>query len=315
MESCYLRAWRSGLLEKKITASFGALESCTLCPRNCGVNRLLGEYGVCCTGAKAEVASSGPHFGEESVLVGEHGSGTIFFCGCNLLCAFCQNFDISHPEPESCIVLDDRQLGALMVSLQQQGCHNINFVTPSHVIPQILAALPYAIEKGLTVPLVYNSGGYDTVDSLLLLDGIVDIYMPDFKFWKSGSAKRYAKAADYPEYARAGIIEMQRQVGNLQINTAGLAERGLLVRHLLMPGGLAETEEILRFLAEDISIECYVNIMDQYRPCGKLNAFPELQKDIESRDYKAALQLARGVGLSRLDQKDFGKLIKQLFRS
>jgi putative pyruvate formate lyase activating enzyme len=315
MESCYLGAWRSGLLEKKITESQKVLESCTLCPRNCGINRLEEEHGLCQTGARAEVASSGPHFGEESVLVGEHGSGTIFFCGCNLLCAFCQNYDISHPEPEVCTTLDERQLGTLMVSLQQQGCHNINFVTPSHVIPQILAALPHAIDKGLTVPLVYNSGGYDKVTSLQILDGIVDMYMPDFKFWESASAGRYAKAADYPEYARAAIIEMQRQVGDLQINSAGLAERGLLVRHLLMPGGLVETEHILRFLAEDISKECYVNIMDQYRPCGKVDGFPELQKDITPRDHKAALQLARAFGLSRLDQKDFGKLIKQLFRT
>ncbi len=315
MESCYLKAWRSGLLEKRIAGSLDILGSCTLCPRNCGVNRLADERGMCRIAARVEVASCGPHFGEESVLVGEHGSGTIFFCGCNLLCVFCQNFDISHSEPESCTVLDDEQLGSLMVSLQQQGCHNINFVTPTHVIPQILAALPYAIEKGLTVPLVYNSGGYDKVSSLLLLDGIIDIYMPDFKFWENSSAERYANAADYPEFARTSIIEMQRQVGNLQINSAGLAERGLLVRHLLMPGALAETEEILRFLAENIAKECYVNIMDQYRPCGNIFDCNLLQEGVEPGDHKAALKLARSFGLSRLDQKDFGKLVKQLFRT
>lgn len=315
MESCYLKAWRSGILAERIEESRQLLGSCNLCPRNCGVNRLAGKRGVCRIGEFAEVASYGPHFGEESVLVGEHGSGTIFFCGCNLRCVFCQNYDISHHTPGSCSVVDNKQLGDMLVELQQQGCHNINFVTPSHVIPQILAALPRAIEKGLKVPLVYNSSGYDEVDSLRLLEGIVDIYMPDFKFWKSASARRYTRAADYPEKARAAIQEMQRQVGDLQISAAGLAERGLLVRHLLMPQAQDETEAILHFLAEEVSTDCYLNIMDQYHPCGRITDFPELQETINPKDHRAALQKAREVGLKRLDNRDFRTLMKLLFRT
>lgn len=314
MESGYLEASRSGVLAERIERSRELLGDCTLCPRKCGVNRLAGERGFCRTGELAEVASYGAHFGEESVLVGEHGSGTIFFCGCNLLCVFCQNDDISHPPPDSCAEVEAGRLAGIMVELQRQGCHNINFVTPSHVIPQILAALPAAIQQGLRVPLVYNSGGYDEVGSLLLLEGIVDIYMPDFKFWKSESAVRYAKAPDYPGKACEAILEMQRQVGDLRMNAEGIAERGLLVRHLLMPDGQEETEAILSFLAEHISIDCYLNIMDQYRPCGRIAAFPELQQAIDPGFYRWALQKAQELGLRRLDQKDFTALLKHLFQ-
>jgi putative pyruvate formate lyase activating enzyme len=314
MKSSYLGAWQNGLLAERIRESRQQLKCCRLCPRQCKVNRLAGERGVCRTGELAEVASYGPHFGEESVLVGKHGSGTIFFCGCSLSCAFCQNYDISHPGPDSCNQMTARQLGSVMVCLQQQGCHNINLVTPSHVVPQILAALPYAIEQGLTVPLVYNSSGYEEVESLQLLEGIVDIYMPDFKFWKNHSAKRYAHAADYPEKARAALLEMQRQVGDLCMDDNGIAERGLLVRHLLMPHGGEESRAILRFLAEKISQNCYVNIMDQYRPCGSIASFPELQETIKIEDYQRALQQAEMLGLSRLDVKDFGLLMKRLFQ-
>jgi len=315
MESSYLQAWKAGLLATRIEESRALLTGCTLCPRRCGVDRLAGERGVCRIGTLAEVASYGPHFGEESVLVGEHGSGTIFFCGCSLTCAFCQNYEISHPEPDSCVEVDALRLGGIMMELQDQGCHNINLVTPSHVLPQILAALPPAIERGLTVPLVYNCSGYEEVRSLQLLEGIVDIYMPDFKFWKSDSAKRYAHAADYPEKARCALLEMQRQVGDLGIDAAGLAERGLLVRHLLMPHGQEESREILRFLAENISRNCFVNLMDQYRPCGAITAFPELQETIAPEDYQAALAVAAGFGLSRLDVKDFRRLMRNLFRT
>lgn len=315
MESVYQRAWKTGLLATRIEKSRQLLTDCKLCPRRCGVDRLGGERGVCRTGGMAEVASYGAHFGEESVLVGEHGSGTIFFCGCSLTCVFCQNYEISHPEIGSCQAVDSSRLGSIMVDLQRQGCHNINFVTPSHVIPQILEALPYAIEAGLTVPLVYNCGGYEEVESLQLLEGIVDIYMPDFKFWRSESAKKYANAADYPAKARAALLEMQRQVGDLAINAEGVAERGLLVRHLLMPHGLDESREILRFVAESISRNCFVNIMDQYRPCGKIMAFPELLETIVPEEYRAALDRAAELGLTRLDRKDFGMLIRNLFRT
>jgi len=304
MESSYLKASKSGLLDQRIGESRRLLEKCTLCPRRCNVDRLAGKLGLCRTGAHAAVASYGPHFGEETVLVGKHGSGTIFFCGCSLLCAFCQNHDISHPRQGTCIEVDDHQLAQLMVELQEQGCHNINLVTPSHVVPQILAALPLAIASGLTVPLLYNSSGYDLVSSLTLLDGIIDIYMPDFKFWSGRSAERYANAADYPEIARRALKEMQRQVGDLQLNGQGYAERGLLVRHLLMPGGAAETDAILQFLADEISVSCYVNIMDQYRPAGKSEEFAELLEAISAKEYQQAMQRAKTYGLTRLDRRN-----------
>lgn len=312
MESSYLAASRSGLLARRIAESRLLLEKCCLCPRRCKVNRLAGERGLCRTGAYAEIASYGPHFGEEAVLVGEHGSGTIFFCGCNLHCVFCQNYDTSHSGEGECQMVDDRQFAEVMLELQEQGCHNINLVTPSHVVPQMLAALPYAIAGGLTVPLVYNSSGYDSVASLRLLAGIVDIYMPDCKFFSADSAERYAKAADYPEVVQAAIKEMQRQAGDLQINRQGLAERGLLVRHLLMPGGSAETDAILRFLAEEISVDCYVNIMDQYRPCGRAAEYTELRNTISAKEYRQAMQRAKEYGLTRLDRRDFATLLQSL---
>jgi len=312
MDSAYLKAARSGLLEQRIYESRLLLKDCTLCPRGCRVDRLSGTLGYCRTGAIAEIASYGPHFGEESVLVGEHGSGTIFFCGCNLLCIFCQNYDISRPRGAGCQPVDDRQLARVMVKLQEQGCLNINLVTPSHVVPQILSALPIAVKSGLTLPLVYNSSGYDSVATLKLLDGIVDIYMPDFKFWSAASAERYAKAADYPERARLALREMQRQVDDLKINAKGHAERGVLVRHLLMPGGFPETEAILRFLAEEISVDCYVNIMDQYRPCGRATDFDELKGTVSAKDYRLALQRAKEFGLTRLDQADFSRLLRYM---
>jgi putative pyruvate formate lyase activating enzyme len=312
MESSYLAASRTGLLARRIDESRRLLEKCVLCPRRCKVDRLAKRVGLCRTAAYAEIASYGPHFGEEAVLVGKHGSGTIFFCGCSLLCVFCQNYDISQPEEPTCLAVDDHQLAQVMVELQERGCHNINLVTPSHVVPQILAGLPVAIERGLTVPLVYNSSGYDSITSLQLLDGIVDIFMPDFKFWCADSAKRYAMAADYPETARQALREMQRQVGDLQINAQGCAQRGLLVRHLLMPGGFAETDAILRFLAEEISINCYVNIMDQYRPAGKADDFVELEATISAKEYQQAVQRAQEYGLTRLDHRNFAHLFRHL---
>jgi putative pyruvate formate lyase activating enzyme len=281
-----------------------------VCPRNCKVDRLSGEKGICQTGAKAVVSSYAPHFGEESPLVGSGGSGTIFFTHCNLLCLFCQNYEISHLGEG--VETDAGQLTSMMVSLQRLGCHNINFVTPSHVVPQILAALPKAIEKGLTVPLVYNSGGYDSPETLKLLEGIVDIYMPDFKFWHRESAKRYAKAPDYPEVAQNAILEMHRQVGDLVVDDEGLAVKGLLVRHLVMPESLDETGEILRFLAREVSVDTYVNVMDQYRPCGRAYQCPPIDRRLTSDEYHEALGLAREAGLKRLDEKDWLRIVKKL---
>ncbi len=307
----YLEAMRSGVLTERIAAARELLSPCRLCPRQCGVDRLAGERGYCRTGELVEVASYGPHFGEESVLVGRGGSGTIFFCGCNLLCTFCQNYEISRASDPDCRTVDDEELGAIMVELQESGCHNINFVTPTHVVPQILAALPHAIRRGLRVPLVYNCGGYERMESLRLLDGILDIYMPDAKFWERESGRRYAKAPDYPAVMRAALTEMQRQVGDLQVNAKGLAERGLLVRHLLMPEGLSEAVAIFQFIAEEISHSCYINIMDQYRPCGE--AALQGEGEIISRAMlDEAIRAAEKAGLSRFDERDMASFIRRL---
>lgn len=311
MQPRYLEAMRSGVLEQRAAASRKLLSPCRLCPRQCGVDRLADERGYCRTGLRAEVASYGPHFGEESVLVGRHGSGTIFFCGCNLLCTFCQNYAISRVTDPDCRPVDERELAALMVELQEAGCHNINFVTPTHVQPQILAALPHAIRAGLRLPLVYNCGGYERVESLRLLDGIVDIYLPDAKFWDRESGRRYARAPDYPEVMRRALVEMQRQVGDLQQGAGGLAERGLLVRHLLMPGGLAEAAAIFQFLATKISGNCFLNIMDQYRPCGEA-AHAGDGGTISPAMLDEAVRTAKKAGLSRFDERDVAGLIRRL---
>ncbi len=229
----YLKACENGTLKEKINLIYALLEKCSLCPRSCGVNRLEDEKGVCKTGRKAMVSSCNAHFGEEAPLVGKNGSGTIFFTNCSLLCNFCQNYEISHFGHG--YEVTDEELAKMMISLQNKGCHNINFVTPSHVVPQILSALELAVKKGLNVPLIYNSGGYDNVETLKLLEGIFDIYMPDFKFWDSKIAERTCHAPDYPEVARKVFLEMHRQVGDLVIDKNGIAKSGLLVRHLVLP--------------------------------------------------------------------------------
>jgi len=301
MEPLYLDAYRSGRLQKRIERALGWLKKCALCPRLCRVDRLKDERGVCRTGRYAVLASYGPHFGEEDPLVGRNGSGTIFFAHCNLLCLFCQNFDISHQGHG--VPVRPEHLAAAMVELQQRGCHNINFVTPTHVVPQILEALPAAVERGLRVPLVYNCGGYERVPTLRLLEGIVDIYMPDFKFWDPSAAKELCDAEDYPQRAREALREMHRQVGDLELDPSGIARRGLLVRHLVMPEGLAGTEEICRFISERISPNTYVNIMNQYRPCGRAREVPALRRSITAREYEEALESARRAGLRRLDRR------------
>ena len=310
MEPGYLELHGSGELVRRAQALERLLSDCCLCPRQCGINRLAGEKGVCRTGGKAIVASYAPHFGEESPLVGSRGSVTIFMSHCNLRCVFCQNYEISHLGEG--VEVTPEQLAAMMMSLQQQGCHNINFVTPTHIVPQIVAALPHAVDAGLSVPLVYNSSGYDSIETLQLLDHIIDIYMPDFKFWDSASAERYAKAGDYPARAREAIREMHKQVGDLIIDADGVGVRGLLVRHLVMPGGLAETDRILHYLAEEISTATYVNVMDQYRPCGRAHLYPPLDRQLSHDEYREALKLAEKAGLKRLDQRDWRRMFKIL---
>lgn len=306
MPPSYLKLYASGELRQRADQAHELLASCQLCPRDCKVNRLAGETGFCKTGTRAVVASYEPHFGEETPLSGVAGSGTIFFSHCNLGCVFCQNYEISHGEAG--VKVDSSQLAAMMVSLQKQGCHNINFVTPSHVIPQILAALVLACERGLTIPLVYNSSGYDSVKSLLLLAGVVDIYMPDFKFSDCQSAKRFCKAADYPDVAKQAIREMFRQVGDLELDSQGLALRGLLVRHLVMPGGLNEAEEIFDFLA-GLSPDIYLNVMEQYHPCFHAAEYPPLDKPLAPGEFEQAKQAARMRGLHRLEEGGMERLL------
>ncbi len=303
----------SGQLERKAEIGRRLLRRCTLCPRRCRVDRHAGEIGVCGIGARARIASYGPHFGEEAVLVGPGGSGTIFLTGCSLRCCFCQNFDISQGD-EPGQEVDDGDFAAIMLELQARGCSNINLVTPSHVVPQILAALLRAVEGGLRIPLVYNSSGYDSAPTLDLLAGAVDIYLPDLKFWLPATAGRYADAPDYPDIARQAIRRMHRQVGDLEVGADGLARRGLLVRHLLMPGQGEETAAILGFLATEISPSTYVNIMAQYHPCGQAERFPEICRGVSGAEYRQALACARSLGLARLDQPDLAGLLRWLGR-
>jgi putative pyruvate formate lyase activating enzyme len=267
------------------------LESCSVCPRSCGVNRLAGEVGKCRTSRWAVVSSYGAHFGEEAPLVGKRGSGTIFFANCNLECVFCQNYSISQLGEGHRV--DKEELAYIMLSLQREGCHNINLVSPTHVIPQILEALELAVESDLKLPLVYNSGGYDSVDTLKLLDGIVDIYMPDMKYDDEETARELSGISKYPQANKAAVKEMHRQTGDLQIDREGIAQRGLLIRHLVLPDGLAGTETIMGFVSGEISRDSYVNVMAQYRPSYKARQIPRLGRRISSTEFHEALLSAR----------------------
>jgi len=261
------------------------------------VNRLAGETGICRAGARARVSSAFPHFGEEEPLVGWGGSGTIFLSHCNLRCIFCQNYDISHGGAGR--EVDPRTLAALMLRLQKLGCHNINFVTPTHYVPQIVEAVEIAVAEGLELPIVYNCGGYESIETLRLLEGIVDIYMPDLKFHSPELSKRYCNAPDYFEVASQAIKEMHRQVGDLRINRQGLAERGLLIRHLVMPNAVEDSKRVLEFIAEEISRDAYVNIMAQYRPCYRAYEYEEIGRPITMAEYREVVRYARSLGLHR----------------
>ena len=301
-EPSYLALFESGVLGERIQEAVAALEECRLCPRACGVNRLQDEKGFCETGRRASVASYNAHFGEEAPLVGSRGSGTIFISSCNLLCSFCQNFEISHGREGA--EVEPEQTAFMMIQLAQSGCHNINIVTPSHVVPQVLEALPIAIEKGLRIPLVYNSGGYDSAGTLKLLEGVFDIYMPDFKFWDNAFAEKYCGAPDYRETAMQALREMHRQVGDLVVDEKGVAVRGLIVRHLVMPNGVAGTARIAKFLAEEISPDTYVNVMDQYRPCGAAYGDSLINRRISAQEFREATGESKKAGLKRLDPRD-----------
>jgi putative pyruvate formate lyase activating enzyme len=293
----------SGELDSRALKLREMMQSCFLCPRRCRCRRSEGELGKCRTGPGAVVSSYGPHFGEERPLVGEGGSGTIFFTGCNLLCAFCQNDDISHLGRGDRI--DPARLASIMMLLQERGCHNINLVTPTHQVPAIVEALARAVPLGLAVPIVYNCGGYESVNTLRLFDGIVDIYMPDMKYGDNSVGLRLSGVPDYWDRSREAIREMHRQVGDLQITEApdaqAIATRGLLVRHLILPNGLAGTENVASFLATEISTGTYVNLMDQYRPCFHADRHPEIGRAITAGEYSGAIRIARAAGLWRFD--------------
>jgi putative pyruvate formate lyase activating enzyme len=308
-EPAYFHLHRTGGLSARVEAGLAELADCCACPRNCHVNRLQDKALVCKTGRHAIVSSAFPHFGEEDCLRGWNGSGTIFFGMCNLRCVFCQNWDISQQKAGRECAADE--IADIAVTLQGQGCHNINFVTPEHVAPQVIEAIAAAVPKGLRLPIVYNTSAYDSVASLRLLDGLVDIYMPDFKFWSRESARRLAKAKDYPERAREAILEMHRQVGPLKLGRDRLAKRGVLVRHLVMPGQQNEAAAIFEWLAREVSADTYVNIMDQYRPEFQVGSvadddrrlYEEIKRKPHATELEAAYAAARDAGLWRFDER------------
>lgn len=316
MQPSYLALQTTGELARRAEEALSRLEHCDLCPRRCGVDRTAGEVGFCGVGRQAMIASWQLHFGEESALVGRGGSGTIFFSGCSLGCVFCQNWEVSHPDPLGDLpglTAEPGELAGVMLDLQARGAENINLVSPGHVAAQILEALPIAVHHGLSLPLVWNSGGFDSLEILRLFAGVVDIYMPDAKVWDPEQAERLLSSRDYPRAARNALREMHRQVGDLVLGRDGRAERGLLVRHLVLPEGLAGTREWMAFLA-GLSRGTYVNLMDQYRPCGRAAEFSGLERPITPEEWDQALKATRSAGLNRLDRGG-ESLIYRLFRS
>jgi putative pyruvate formate lyase activating enzyme len=301
-EPAYLALHRTGELQRRAEKAVAGLRECRVCPRDCQVDRLADKTAACKTGRYAQVSSYFPHLGEEDCLRGWRGSGTIFFNMCNLRCVFCQNFDISQANRGR--EVGPTELATMMLELQEAGCHNINFVTPEHVVPQVLEGLVLAVQAGLRLPLVYNTSAYDSMESLRLLDGVVDIYMPDFKLWDPKLTLRYLKAKDYAEAAGRALKEMHRQVGPLKFDEDGLAKRGVLVRHLVMPGMSDETRQILRFLAQEVAADTYVNVMAQYHPAGKVTAdkYSEINRRLTTSEYKEAVKMAQEMGL-RLDER------------
>jgi putative pyruvate formate lyase activating enzyme len=305
-------------LRERAQAAVASLADCRACPRDCGVNRLEDAWAACKTGRHAVVSSFFPHFGEEDCLRGWNGSGTIFFSHCNLRCVFCQNYDISQDiKAQAARGSNARELANMMLWLQLQGCHNINFVTPEHVVPNIVEAVAEAVDLGLALPIVYNTSAYDALESLRLMDGIVDIYMPDFKYWSPDRSRTYMKAADYPDAARKAIAMMHSMVGPLLIDEEGLAIRGLLIRHLIMPGCLDETRAILEWIAGELGPDTYVNLMDQYYPAGKVKAstYSEINRRLTTAEFREAQQMASDLGLRRLDVRQPHPRLRSRFMS
>lgn len=298
-EPAYVTLHKKGVLVEKIDHLHHMLGRCELCPRKCRVNRFENELGYCQSGKELMVSSYGPHFGEEKVLVGISGSGTIFLTGCNLLCVYCQNYTISHLKIGN--LMSEEQVSDLMVTLQRRGCRNINLVTPTHFAPQLVKSIGLAVKQGLNIPIVWNCSGYENVDIIRLLEGIIDIYMPDIKYGNVRSAKKFSNAPTYFNVCKEAITEMYRQVGDLKINEAGFAYQGVLIRHLLLPENLAGTERVLRF-ARKLSKNAYLNIMDQYRPEGTAYNYPELRRRVSSTEFYQAIEFAKKLGLHRLDE-------------
>ncbi len=295
-EPSYIKLLRSGELKERCVRLYKILESCTICPRRCHVNRLDGERGYCRSGVELIVSSWGAHFGEEPEITGRDGSGTIFLANCNLLCAYCQNFEVSRGCGDAVSVEGTAEI---MLNLQGRGCHNINLVTPTHFTPQLVEAISIAAGRGLRLPIFWNCSGYESAETIRLLEGIVDIYKADMKYSDSETAKKYSNASDYFERCKEAVKEMHRQVGDLKVDENGIAYRGLLVRHLVLPNRLAGSERILEFIVDEISKECYVNIMDQYRPCGRAYEYKELSRKPTSTEYLEAVNYASRLGLHR----------------
>jgi putative pyruvate formate lyase activating enzyme len=295
----YKRLLSSGELKERVGKAYKHLTNCDICPLACGIDRTKEDYGTCKTGGRARISSYGPHFGEEYPLRGIKGSGTIFFSGCNLQCQYCQNYDIS--QRASGKEIDPEDLAFIMLELQDLGCHNINLVSPSHVVPQILSGVLLAANAGLEIPLVYNCGGYDSMAMLRLLEGVVDIYMPDMKYTNDVLAKRYSKIAEYTKVNQKVVKEMHNQVGDLKLDDRGIATRGLLVRHLILPVNLAGTDIIVKFLAK-LSTRTYLNLMDQYHPSYKAHLYPKINRRVTHDEYQRAIELAKAAGLTNLDK-------------
>lgn len=293
----YLKLLENGELESRAAAARDMLRACAVCPRACGVDRLAGESGACGAGALPAVSSFNDHHGEEPPISGTHGSGTIFLTHCSLACAFCQNYPISqlgNGAEVSC-----ERLADMMLRLQSRGCHNINFVTPTHFMPQILEAVLLAARAGLRLPLVWNSSGYDSLDALRLLDGVVDIYLPDSKYSNDANALKYSGAPEYTRHNRAALREMFRQTGALRMDPDGVAVRGLIIRHLVLPGDASGTDEVFRFIARELGTDVYMSIMEQYFPAHRAAKFPEINRRITEEEYEAALDSAERHGLDR----------------
>jgi putative pyruvate formate lyase activating enzyme len=287
MKPAYITAHESGKLDHAADTAYRLLEACAICPRKCGINRLKGETGFCKTGIQAEVYSYLAHHGEEPPISGAKGSGTIFFTHCNMACVYCQNYEFSQKNKQGGGI-SDPELAKIMLELQGRGCHNINLVSPTHVMPQILKALKIAIEKGLNIPLVYNTGGYESPDIIKLLDGIVDVYLPDMRYSDSDMARKFSGAPDYPAYNQAAVKEMHRQAGLAKINDKGIVEKGLIVRHLVLPADISGTEHIMKFLAQEISVHTYISLMSQYTPYYKAGDHLELNRRLTMQEYAAA---------------------------